>query len=339
MDAPQDHAGVNGDNANVNESNDSRGGEILVRWNKQGLVFNTDGRFPWAVTHACVPTALVLEDRIRLYIAPRNAKGQSMTSFIDLDRADPGKVLYVHDRPILELGDLGCFDDCGIMPGSVVRDGDTVWLYYVGWNVGGTIPYRNAIGLAISEDGGRTFERMFPGPVVDRTHLEPHFAVSPCVLREGADWRLWYASGTRWVVVDGKPEPLYHIKYGHSDDGIHWRREDVSCILPLKDDEANARPTVVKRGGLYHMWYSYRGSRDFRDGADAYRIGYATSSDGVDWTRRDAQCGIDFSEDGFDDSMLAYPSVVEVDGRLLMFYNGNGFGRTGVGYAIGEEVD
>lgn len=306
------------------------------RWARRGLIFAAEDGPEWMASHAAVPTALVLPDRIRLYIAPRNAIGQSLTTFIDLARDDPGRILDLHERPILELGELGCFDDSGIMPGSVVRHGGSVFLYYVGWNLGGTVPYRNAIGLAVSNDDGVTFRRMFPGPIADRTSLEPHFAVSPCVVREGARWHLWYASGLKWIEVEGRPEPLYCIKYGHSADGVLWRRDDVTCIAPESEEEAVARPTVIKRGNIYHMWYCYRGSRDFRDGSGSYRIGYATSTNGVDWRRRDAEAGIEPSESGWDDAMLAYPCVVEVDGRLLLFYNGNGFGRTGVGYAVAE---
>lgn len=306
------------------------------RWTKKGLIFRAEDGPGWMVSHACVPSALVLDDRIRLYVAPRNEHGQSLTTFLDLARDDPGRILDVHARPILELGELGCFDDSGIMPGSVVRHGAYVFLYYVGWNVCRTVPYRNAIGLAVSEDGGTTFRRMFPGPIADRTPLEPHFAVSPCVLKEGDVWHLWYASGLKWVEIEGRPEPLYCIKYGRSSDGIQWRRENVTCIAPRSEEEAIARPTVVKRGGLYRMWYCYRESRDFRDGGGSYRIGYAVSPDGLRWQRRDGEAGIGLSESGWDDAMLAYPCVVEVDGRLVMFYNGNGFGRTGVGYALAE---
>ena len=81
------------------------------------------------------------------------------------------------------------------------------------------------------------------------------------------------------------------------------------------------------------MWFCYRGSRDFRDGEDAYRIGYAHSDDLKRWTRDDCGTGIGPSEHGWDSKMVAYPAVVIANGRTLMFYNGNGFGVDGFGYA------
>ena len=64
-----------------------------------------------------------------------------------------------------------------------------------------------------------------------------------------------------------------------------------------------------------------------------YRIGYATSDDGIAWTRRDDEAGIDVSEDGWDSLMVAYPHVVEHESRRYMLYNGNGFGASGFGWA------
>ena len=35
--------------------------------------------------------------------------------------------------------------------------------------------------------------------------------------------------------------------------------------------------------------------------------------------------------------MLAYTSLLRVSGKMLCFYNGNGFGAAGFGYAAAEE--
>ena len=78
----------------------------------------------------------------------------------------------------------------------------------------------------------------------------------------------------------------------------------------------------------YRMWFSARGDR--------YRLGYAESSDGITWTRDDSAVDLDVSSAGWDSEMMAYPFVLEHAGRLVMLYNGNGYGRSGVGYAIGR---
>ena len=309
---------------------------MKMEWEKRGLIFENRQQHPWMVSHACVPTALHMPDQglIRIYFAPRNSKGQSIPTFIDVRADDPGELIQLHDRPILELGRLGTFDDGGIMPCSVVRNEETIYLYYVGWNPTVSVPYRNAIGLAISEDGGTTFHRACEGPVIGRNQQEPFFTASPCMRFEDGIWKAWYASGTGFVEVAGKPEPLYIIKYATSKDGIYWNRPNITAIYPKDPYEANARPSVHKDEDGYKMWFCYRGSFDFRDGKDAYRIGYAESDNGRDWTRKDEEAGIRYSESGWDATMQTYPNVLELRDRHYLFYNGNGFGRTGIGYAV-----
>src|SRR5207302_5093015 len=101
---------------------------------------------------------------LRIYFGPRDGQGRTVTAFIEVAADDPQKVLYIHDRPVLSLGSLGAFDDSGSMPSCLVRHQGKLYLFYIGWNQGVTVPYRNAIGLAVSGDGGLSFERAFEGP-------------------------------------------------------------------------------------------------------------------------------------------------------------------------------
>lgn len=308
-----------------------------MAWEKRGVIFHADGQYPWMAHHACVPTPYLLDDdTLRVYFAPRDADGKSRVTYLETDPANPSDVRYVHDRPVLDLGRLGTFDDSGAMPTCLVPDGDRLYLYYVGWSPAVTVPYRNSVGVAVSEDGGVTFARVFEGPVVDRTKDEPFFTASPFVLKEGALWRMWYASSTGFAMVEGRPEPVYVIKYAESDDGFDWRRDGVTRIVPLQPEEANARPWVVRDTDGYRMWFCYRGSHRYReDPAESYRIGYAESADGVDWTRKDAETGIGISAPGtgFDDVMITYPGIYDHRGQRHLLYNGNGFGLTGIGHA------
>jgi hypothetical protein len=245
----------------------------------------------------------------------------------------------VHDRPLLEIGECGTFDDCGTVGTFAVRVDGKVYLYYNGYNVRTTVPWSNAIGLAVSDDGGTTFERMFQGAIADRTSREPFFAITPWIMREAKTWHIWYTSGTGWKSVDGKQEPLYVIKYARSEDGINWKRNGTTCIHPLGPEEANARAAVLKDEGVYRMWFCYRGSTDFRDGTNSYRIGYAEAQNPVEWKRDDARAGIDVGPDEWDSKMLAYPSVVDIKEGRYLFYNGNGFGVNGFGCAVAERDD
>lgn len=310
-----------------------------MRWTKKGLIFTVDRNHEWMAHHACVPIADRIDDRLtRIYFGPRDESGRTHTTFIEVESDNPANVVYVHDRPVLSPGRLGAFDDSGSMPSCIVNHEGRKYLYYIGWTRGVTVPYRNSVGLAVSDDGGLTFQRLFEGPVVDRTSTEPYFCASPWVIVDQDKWKLWYASGTGWVVVDGRPEPVYVIKYAESVDGRTWTRKNVTCIEPSSDGEANARPCVIRDGQVYRMWYCFRGSIHYRTDKDqSYRIGYAESRDGINWTRMDDRAGIERSAAGWDSLMIEYPFVYEHRGRKHMLYNGNGFGETGIGYAVLEE--
>jgi hypothetical protein len=305
-----------------------------VTWNKLGLIVSLPESEQRASTHMQGPVAIAMEDRIRVFFAARNREGKSYPARFDVALDDPTRLLDLHAQPIMDAAPRGVFDDEGAMPACAVQCGEELWMYYSGWNRRVTVPYHNTTGLAISRDGGLSFQRAFDGPLLDRTPQEPWMAVTPWVMREGSLWRMWYVSGLGWLPSGDRLEPIYTLRQAESSDGTHWRRDGRDIIPRRHEAEAIARPCVVYHEGRYHMWYSYRDSADFRDGAGSYRIGYAHSADGSAWHRADDLAGIETSEQGWDSSMLCYPYVLRVGHRLLMFYNGNSFGQSGVGCAV-----
>ncbi|MDB5284022.1 MAG: hypothetical protein JWO06_3097 [Bacteroidota bacterium] len=311
-----------------------------MRWIKKGLIYTPNARYDWNKTHAQVPVVDMLDDKVwRIYYSSRNALGQSNCSFIEVEAGNPTKIFYEHPESILPFGKLGTFDDCGIMPTSIVNVGTKKYLYYVGWTVRQTVPYHNSIGLAVSDDGGKTFAKMFEGPVVTTIHTEPYFNGTAYVICQDNLWKMWYLSCTKWKVINNKPEPFYNIKYAESTNGINWKRDGHVAIDYLNESEGGiVSASVIKENGKYRMWYGRRSAIDYRtDKNQSYRIGYAESMNGKDWSRKDALAGIDVSPEGWDSEMISYPCVINYNRSKIMFYNGNGFGRTGFGYAILEE--
>ena len=305
-------------------------------WRKLGLVFNAAGQGGWMNSHAQVPTAFVMEDRIRVFISCRQVPGRSELGFVDLGRADPTCVLGYSAAPILAPGGPGTFDEHGVMPSSVIATDGRLRLYYSGWSrLAGAAPYHNTTGLAVSDDDGLSFHREVEGPVLDRAPREPFSATSPCVVLAEELWHVFYSSGLGWLEIDGKQEHIYDLRHATSRDGVDWTRTSMPAITQAFPEEAITRPTIIRSSdGSWFMWYCHRGSAAFRSDGDAYRIGFATSPDLVNWTRRDAESGIGVSGQGWDSQMVAYPCVIEDRGRFLMFYNGNGFGAAGFGLAI-----
>ncbi len=310
-----------------------------MKWIKKGLIFSVDRGSAWMQTHAQLPTVDRLDDdTLRIYYSTRNKENVSFTTYIDVMADDPRHVIYVHDKPILELGQLGCFDDSGIMPSVVVQNNGKKYLYYVGWNRGVSVRYRVSAGLAVCDGNSSAFRRVSDGPLLDRNLVDPFAIGNVAILIENSIWKMWYMSYSKWETIAGVTEPFYNIKYAESADGIEWDRKGVVSIDFKSDQEAGiARPTVIKEDGIYKMWYSTRKANAYReDRNQSYRIGYADSRNGVEWLRKDEMVGIDVSDNGWDSEMMAYPYVYKHKERTYMFYNGNGFGQSGFGYAERE---
>lgn len=295
-----------------------------MKWHKLGLVFCPQRNASWMVSHASNPLALACGDEVRIYFSCRDEKNRSSIGFVDINPARPNAILRVSERPLLRPGALGAFDDSGISLGCMVDTDEGRYLYYLGWNLCTTVPFRNSIGLAMSATHADDFQRASPAPVVDRSRVDPFSISYPWVMREGGTWRMWYGSNLTW----GTDVPIerFVIKYAESADGVCWRRDGV-ISLDLEDDIlALSRPCVIRDRDVYKMWYSYRRQR--------YRIGYAESADGITWKHMRDRVGIDVSESGWDSDTIEYPSVFDHGGNRYMLYNGNDYGRTGFGLAV-----
>jgi hypothetical protein len=304
-------------------------------WKKKGLIYNVGGQFDWNKSHAQVPVVDILSDRLQIYYATRNSSGKSNTSFIEVEKENPQKIIFENQKPILDLGNLGAFDDSGIMPTSIINVGSKKYLYYIGWTTRLTVPYQNAIGLAISEDYGKTFCKLSEGPIVSINYVEPYFSGTSFVLIDNGLFKMWYLSCIKWEMFEGKPEPIYNIKYSESEDGINWKQTGKVAIELNEDEGGLVSASVIKQGNRYKMWFGKRKKSCYRNNFEnTYRIGFAESIDGMNWERKDNLAGIDISESGWDSEMISYPYTILYDSKLLLFYNGNGFGKTGFGYAM-----
>lgn len=137
--------------------------------------------------------------------------------------------------------------------------------------------------------------RFMEGDVVEvgdaASSFDAIWAIGACVIKDGAGFKAWH---TGW---DGQTEHLgggitnkvgFRIGYATSPDGNVWTKvagaHGRGAVLGLgaagePDAKAAAHPHVLKAGGGYRMWYEgYDGT--------AWRILYATSGNGVDWTKQ-----------------------------------------------------
>lgn len=301
----------------------------MSSWRKIGRIWDPSVEGLMGTTHATLPVPVLFDDRVRVIYSARGGDGRSCGAWFDFQPDAPGSVLDAATSASLIPGRPGFFDDAGAMPSAAWWCGETLRLLYVGWNLSHSVPFRLAIGLAHSSDGGRSFVKQFDGPVADRSPVDPAFATGPFVL-PGDRLRMWYASCIEWVATDDGPRHRYHLKYAESDDGVQWEREGLVALdFEGEEEYAFSRPSVLIDEGAYCMWFSARG--------ESYRIYSAESRDGRAFTRRPG-VALDVSPAGWDSQMTAYPAVFDWRGQRYMLYNGNDYGRTGIGLAVLEGV-
>lgn len=318
-----------------------------MKWKKIGQIFDptkwNDGiERPWMKEFSQSTSTLIFDDFIRVYFSCRPHKDNikqatSYTTFLDLDKNDLTKILKVHDKPILPLGDLGTFDEFAVYPTSVIRkENNDVWLYYAGWNRMQSVPFNTSIGLAISKDNGVSFNRIGNGPILSHSIDEPFVISGPKIRKFNNIYYLFYLSGCKWIKENNQSEIIYKNRVAKSVDGINWEKMGINIIPDkLNENECQAGPDVFYYNGKYHMYYVYRyGTSDHRTiPGRGYKIGYAHSDDLIKWTRDDDNGGIDYSDSGWDSTMHHYPHIFELDGKYYMLYNGNDFGKYGFGLA------
>jgi hypothetical protein len=300
------------------------------RWRRLGQLPLDTSHASWAVTHAALPIAEpAANGSWNLYLSLRDGEGRARIGRTQLT-LNPAPVLApLEPDPVLDLGSLGAFDDAGVTSSCIASESEQRYLYYTGWTRGVTVPFYLQVGLAVSCKDG-PFKRLSSAPLLDRVPVDPFLTASPFVLKDERGWRMWYVSASEWRATAAGPRHYYNIRYAESVDGVVWRRDGRTCIDYANETEhAFARPCVTRDAEGFRMWYAVRGDR--------YRIGFAESVNGVDWLRLDDVAGLDPAGNGWESDMVAYPWIFDAQGRRYMLYNGNDYGRTGVGLAVWDD--
>jgi predicted GH43/DUF377 family glycosyl hydrolase len=204
--------------------------------------------------------------------------------------------------------DLGDWDGRSVRKVTVIPEGTG----YTMWFDAQDILFASGIGRAVSEDG-LAWQKTPADPVLVGTPdgwdgMSPEHA--PFVLKEGGTYKMWYEGsgdfGTR------------HLGYATSTDGIQWNKYGDTPVLQAGpesyDQEAATHGTVLHEGGLYKLWYHAMGD-------EGPIIAYATSPNGLDWTKLGPSLTL---EPGWDENALWGPSVLKVDDTYWMWYAGAG---------------
>jgi hypothetical protein len=314
-----------------------------MKWIKLGRIFNP-AEFKEKLgsrVFAQSPQALVMDSGIRVYFSTRRVdsygKYVSEVAYAEFNK-DFTQITGLSENRVIALGSLGDFDEHGIFPVHIFVGRGKIYAYTTGWNRRKSVSADASIGIAVSENGGKTFEKLGRGPILTASLHEPFLIGDAFVKEVGSSLHIWYISGVRWITqaTSDEPERVYKIRHATSSDGIHWTKDNKSIIADLiGENECQALPSVLEVNGVYHMVFCYRDAFGFRtERGKGYRLGYAYSIDLLHWERNDSLLQLPLTGEGWDGEMMCYPHLFDLGGRIALLYNGNHFGRDGFGLAI-----
>jgi predicted GH43/DUF377 family glycosyl hydrolase len=291
-----------------------------------GHIFNPCGRLNWAVSHALQPTPILTNEGIKVSCGFRDEQGVSRVGYVLLDSNNPKNILRLSTEPVFNIGQPGYFDDNGVVPCFIHREGLRLYMYYAGYQLVNKVKFLVFGGLAVSDDDGESFQRVSNVPFTDRTDNEPFFKVIHSLINVNNEYIFYYGGGDSFVHLNNKVYPKYNIRFFKSKSYEKSDRNGFLAIDFKNDNEYRvARPFVYKSDGIYCMLY-YIAEMD-----GSFYIAQSLSKDGTNWVP-DEKFTINGGRENWDSQMMAYPSFVEVGDSQYIFYNGNDYGRDGFGF-------
>ncbi|RUP29381.1 MAG: hypothetical protein EKK45_10800 [Curvibacter sp.] len=299
-------------------------------WIKLGQLYapSKSNRHPKLLSHAANPLAVHMTgDIYRVFFSGRDEQQRSSVGAVDIDIVQR-KIITEHHNPFFENGPLGSFYSDGISIGNCYQANGIRYILFMGWQNPPNSHWRGDIGrLTLTPE--YTLQMDSKEPFMGSNSTDPISLSYPWVQeRRSGGFDMWYGSTHSWDAGNG--EMLHVIHHASSDDGNNWIRTGLSVPYKIGLAQAFSRPAVMlDYKGDFEMWFSFRSGV-----GEKYRIGYAQSTDGKNWTLNLNKAGIDVSTSGWDSEMIEYPFVFDHNGARYMLYNGNGYGRTGFGLAV-----
>jgi len=231
-------------------------------------------------------------------------------------------------NPVMDVGSVAAFDSRAAAPTRVIFEDSVYKMWYSGWD-GSAGFHGMRVGFATSADG-ISWTKHNGNPILnpDPSQWDSSVASHAYVIHTDSGYRMWYF---------GQEGNFRRLGYATSEDGIAWTKSTQNPILDVGppdswDERALIYPSVLGPDsvGGYRMWfYGF-------NAAFLQRIGYATSTDNVTWTKHPDNPIVKTGSAGsWDATHVGYPRVILDEGTYKMWYSGSTFQK--IGYATSSD--
>ncbi len=301
-----------------------------ILWKKLGLIYNPydeKNRHEKLITHSSNPVALKLEGSIyRIFYSGRDSQNRSSVGGFDYDIRKL-KIVQDYKKPFLIHGSQNSFFADGISIGCYYENKNSKYILFMGWQNPKKSHWRGDIGrIKVDQNFKLEIDSNLPLLATDNNFDKISLSY-PWVSIHNKVFHMFYGSTLNWKEKNN--EMVHVINRAESFDGNKWIRKGLEIPYKINEYQAFSRPShSFLEDNSERIWFSYRSGQ-----GEKYRIGYAEKNH-EKWNVNNKMAGINISASGWDSEMIEYPFVFNHEGINYMLYNGNGFGKTGIGLAI-----
>jgi len=202
------------------------------------------------------------------------------------------------ENPVLKITSNTWYSIHAASP-SVIYDENTFKMWFQGHD-GSAFK----IGFAQSSDGINWNVSLQPQITVSSPGLaNGDEVVEPMVIKNSNTYQMWFKE-----YISGENR----IRYATSSDGNTWTINPQPVFtksLESWESSGPTNPSIIFENNEYKMWYIATGNTP-------WKLGYATSSDGISWTRH-VDNPLNIPTLGF----VGSPTVIKINGLYHMWYH------------------
>jgi hypothetical protein len=255
---------------------------------------------------------------------------------LTMSRVAIAQVDWTWQAMVVPPGEPGDWDSYRHQVGDIVFDGTTYHMYLSGgetflpWDSPWAVGHWTWNALTQEWDPDPNNPVLTPEP----GQWDGYTIYTVAVLDDGGIFKMWYGAAAN------SPDTLY-TGYATSDDGSEWEKYPGNPLPGLEpgvpgewDDGGWSAGTVLFDGASYHLWSTVTKVEGPVPGT--WRIGYATSPDGLVWTKHPEPVLVGSAP--WEDNRVYLPEVVPMGGGYAMWYSAVvAGGEAAIGYAVSPD--
>ena len=288
----------------------------------------------WFKSRAMVPLPYLLPDKnIRVFITFCDNNSVGRIGSLDLS-CDDLKIIKFSDEPLISNGPKGSFSELGVVSSSLLKIDKFLYLFYSAYSKAKNfVGYKISCGYGVSENDGESFKNLSNYPLLDFDNNEKYIRSSPLIIQKRRKYYMYYQGSINSALEQRYKKPIYGLKCMISDSIYNWA--DSKSKTVLHPDLASGELGITRGSIFFDKFKKLNLLYSSRSSLNQYQIRHATC-DGLNqlFTRSDQDQKIIKSTSDWDYEMQAFPSLIKLKDRNIIFYSGNNFGGSGFGYSV-----